>query len=516
MDQEKTQENEPTPAPPVDDEPTGVPPSPVEEAVPPSPGEDEGERDTEDGRAAEASPDEGEEAAEEEEPLGAEAEIEEVDPCVRRLRIRVASEKVQEKLDKTYEELRKSAHVRGFRRGRVPRRYLERRFGTEIESELRDELLQRSFREVLEKHEFSVLGAPDFKDIEFKAGEPFTYVAELDVFPAFEPPTYEGLNVSRDEIPVTDEEVDAHLARLRDEAASLVPPPEGDETIQPSDHLVVAYRLLDGDKERFHRKRVQVIPERKVVDGIAVEDLVEGLKERTGPKRFKAKPPENFRDGHLAGREIEIEIDVLDVRRVHIPDLEGELPQHFGCQGLPELRDQVRAAIAAEKRGEAERRLEDRIIDTLAETADFPLPEKLVRAEALRKSEAAAEDAEPDPKVTAEVREDVKRRFLLIAIARKEGIEVADDEVRARIRQWEERFVQPSGALVKEMEKTADFERVRESLLLEKTRERLRRLNEAIGGEEAAPAPAPEEPPASPEGPASEAGGAPEGAGGQA
>jgi len=522
---ERIQENEPAPGPPADEENPGEESLLGEEEVSaPLASDSEHEDDLEEeGGGEEGKAEAGEE--EEEEPLGAEAEEEVVDPCTRRLRIRVTAERIQKKFDKTYADLRKSVHIRGFRRGKVPRRYLERQFGTEIEKELREELVQRSFREVLEGRDMPALGMPEFKDIQLKAGEPFQYVVEIDVFPTFEPPTYEGLAVPRDEVRVSDEEVETDLAQLRESSASLVPPPEGDESILPSDRLVVNYRLFDGERERFHRKRIQVIPEVNAVDGIAVEGLAEGLKDRGAPKRFKAKPPLNFRDGHLAGREIEMEIEVADVRRVHIPDLEGELPQNFGCQGLPELRDHVRAAASARKRRELDRKLEDRIVDILAAKADVPLPEKIVLEEARRATATAGPGAagEPDPGVLAKVREEMKRRFLLIAIARKEGIEVADDEVKARIGEWEAELNRPAGTLVKGMEKTADYERIREAILLERTRERLRRLNEAIGGEEAAPsaegaAPpeAMEAAPAPPESPAAETGGAPEGAGGQA
>src|SRR2546426_9442299 len=108
----------------------------------------------------------------EDEGLGTAATIETVGPCKRRIKAEVPLEKVEEELDRNYRELISSVQIPGFRRGHVPRRLIEKRYGEEIEGDVKDALLGISFAEVVKEKDLKVLGRPKFDNVAFQKGEP--------------------------------------------------------------------------------------------------------------------------------------------------------------------------------------------------------------------------------------------------------------------------------------------------------------------------------------------------------
>ena len=83
--------------------------------------------------------------------LGTQSEIDELEGCRRRLKATVPGEKVREELDRNYRDLAQTVHIRGFRKGKVPRPLLESRYGEDVEKEVRESIVETSFSQVFEE-----------------------------------------------------------------------------------------------------------------------------------------------------------------------------------------------------------------------------------------------------------------------------------------------------------------------------------------------------------------------------
>ena len=145
-----------------------------------------------------------EEQHEDEETLGTRAELEELAGCKRRLKAAIPAEKVREEVERNYTELSKMVSLPGFRRGRVPRKLLEARYGEQVDKELKEGLVAQSFSEVAKENELKVVGEPNFENVEINTD--LEYQAEFEVRPVIELPEYKGLEVESEKKPVADAE----------------------------------------------------------------------------------------------------------------------------------------------------------------------------------------------------------------------------------------------------------------------------------------------------------------------
>ena len=109
------------------------------------------------------------------------------------LTVTVPIDRIREKLDSRYGEMIKTVSFPGFRVGRVPRRILERRFASEVEDEVKDNLMAETLKEALEAQKLTALGEPKFDDVAFSREEKLGYKATVSVKPEFKLPKLEGI-----------------------------------------------------------------------------------------------------------------------------------------------------------------------------------------------------------------------------------------------------------------------------------------------------------------------------------
>src|SRR4030042_509156 len=143
--------------------------------------------------------------------------IEESGPCKKKVIIEVPEETVKKTTDEQYETLRKEALVPGFRKGRVPRRLLEKRFGKETTEQIKLKLLAEASDSALKDSKLNVLRDPDidFEKVELPAAGPLKFDFEVEVRPEFDLPRLDGIPVEKQKLKVTDEQMDAEIEQLQ-------------------------------------------------------------------------------------------------------------------------------------------------------------------------------------------------------------------------------------------------------------------------------------------------------------
>ena len=141
-------------------------------------------------------------------------ELLEEGPCQKRMRTEIPAESVTVELDESYEQLAKTIQLPGFRKGRVPRSVLERRYAEKVEEDVREDLMSGIFQKEVEKRELRVLGSPSFDNVEFGAGKPLRFDAVFEVAPTFELGDYKGIEIESRQVEVTEDEVGGELDSL--------------------------------------------------------------------------------------------------------------------------------------------------------------------------------------------------------------------------------------------------------------------------------------------------------------
>ncbi|MCX5879194.1 MAG: trigger factor, partial [Deltaproteobacteria bacterium] len=310
------------------------------------------------------------------------ASIEEITPVKKRLTVEVEAEEVNRKIDEAYKELKKKAKVDGFRPGKVPRNILERHFGDQVTQDVKRGLLSETLPRAFEETKIFPVVMPVIEDESLKAGEGYKYIALMEVRPQFELKDYMGLEVEKEIVSVSDETVNSHLEEIR-RVNSRMKPLDEDRGIQNDDCAILEYEAFEGERP---------------IEGVKGENFLV----RVGSSQFhpefekgllglksgeSAEITVDFEQGHpntkLAGKKVLFKVKVMDVKLMELPELNDDFAKSLGADfnDLESLKNRIREDMQGREEKRVDRELKSKLLDKIAATVSFDLPESLVDSE---------------------------------------------------------------------------------------------------------------------------------------
>lgn len=369
--------------------------------------------------------------------------IEELSGSKRALTVEVSPDVVRPTVEGVYHKFSQRVALPGFRRGKVPRDILERRFRDEIREEVIKEMIPTTYRQALEQSHLDPVSLPAVEEVSFEFGEPLRYRAVVEVKPLLEMKDYKGVAVSRKKVEVTDQEVEDHLKVLQEHAAEYIPM-EGWPALAGDRVIVDAQGFLDGKP----RKDLQVenftleLGAHQFLPG--VDERLAGVQKgevRDVPVTFPADDPRpDFRD-----REIVFRFTVKEIKKKKTPPVDDTFAKAVGKgETERELREKVREELLAQKEQAEEQRLKWEVVEKIAAAQPFEVPEGLVRREMERMLRELSYSVGAHPerlegdvsfrlKLEESARNRVKNTLVLEAVSKQEGIVAEPEDVEVEI-----------------------------------------------------------------------------------
>jgi trigger factor len=370
--------------------------------------------------------------------------VETLNPTRVRLTVEVPFEELKPSLDAAYKKINQQVTVPGFRKGKVPARVIDQRFGRgAVLEEAINDALPKFYTDAVNEGDLNVLGQPEVDITEFNDGDELKFTAEVDVRPAIEIPDYSDIEVTVDAVEVSDEDVDKALDQLRERFASTAPverpAAEGDVVIVDLKASVDGEVLEDGVASGVS----YTIGSGELLDGI--DEAVSGL-EAGGSATFAS----DLKGGSAAGREAQIEVEVVTVQARELPELDDDFAQLASeFDTLEELRADSRKRLERVKKYDQATQAQEKVLDALLELTDIPVPEKLLRDEVETRSHSLEHHQFPQlgldwdsfleregknrEEYEAEVEEQAKRgiktQFVLDELVSKEKLSVNQEEL---------------------------------------------------------------------------------------
>ncbi len=366
----------------------------------------------------------------------------------RKITIELEPAEIKRELDRTYNQLKRSVQLKGFRPGRAPRNLLERFFGDQVRGDVIQKLQKEYTEKALEENDLKPVVEPEVVTEESDLKKPqVRFTATFDLKPQIAVKDYKDLKVPKATIEVTEEQVEQALERLRERNGTLHKVER--RIVQPGDFVLASFEAFEGDKPLTNSKF-----EERVVR-VSGEELRHGLDEmlagtETGIEVRKNRSyPADYYERDLAGKTVEWRIKASDIYQRVIPQLDDEFAKDQGeYQSLAELRVEMRRELERRAGEEADARVRQGLIDLIIERNPIEVPESLVAREQrnLELETAAALEAlgmardaalerarqeQEDLKARAEKR--ARSALIVDAIADQENLEVTADEVAERI-----------------------------------------------------------------------------------
>lgn len=369
---------------------------------------------------------------------------------------------IAEKVDEKLEEVRPSAQLNGFRKGKVPHALLKKMYGKSVMGEVMQELVDTAIRTHLEEHGHRPTAQPQIRvlnESEIGEGDDLDVEISYELMPDIPEITFGDLELERLTVAVEESSVDEALTNIADNAKTYA---EKDGAAETGDQAVIDF-IGRVDGEAFEGGAGEDFPlvlgSNQFIPGF--EDQLVGA--AAGDKRDVAVTfPEAYGAKALAGKDAVFEVTVKEVRGPQASEIDDALAQKYGAEDLDGLKEQIRERLAEEFRNASRSSAKRKLLDKLDEAVAFELPPSMVEEEARQiaqqlgqesdeavdpdtqepgdVAEAAPADAAVNPgEPTEEHRTLANRRvklgLLLADIGSKAEISVTEAEINAAIAQ---------------------------------------------------------------------------------
>jgi trigger factor len=405
------------------------------------------------------------------------------------LTVEVEEVKVKDGLDKAFKKVVKEINVPGFRKGKMPRKMFEQRFGAEsLYQDALDFILPDAYAAAVEEAGIDPVDRPEIDIVKMEQGENLIFTATVTVRPEVTLGDYKGLEISKQDTDVTDEEIEAQLKEQQARLAELVV--KEDAAIVEGDTAVIDFEGFLGE-EAF--------------EGGAGEDhsleigsgsFIPGFEEQLiGSKTGEQKDvvvtfPEEYHAAELAGKEATFKVTVKEVKGKELPELNDELAKEIDSEveGIEALRTKLKEKTAEDKKNAAETAIKDELVEKAADNATIDIPQAMIDAEVDRMLNDFTQrltsqgmnldlyyqfSGQDEKALRTQMIEDAQKRvkvsLTLEAISEAEGITATEEEINSEIEKMAVQFnmtaeqistaLGGTGALENDlrMQKTIDF-----------------------------------------------------------
>ena len=320
--------------------------------------------------------------------------VTDVGPSRKKLSIEIPPETVTEHLGSSIETLTAETELPGFRKGRAPRRLVEKRFGSTLRREARNQLVAQAYSKAVEDNKLRVIGDPiseDLLKVEIEEGKPLAFEVEIEVLPEFELPAFEGIAIKKPRLEVTDDMVQKEVDRLLLNEGRLEPK----EKTGPGDYLTGHAVMVDeaGEKHYDIQDAVVQIPTedrngRGMILGVMVDDFAKQIGKPEVGKNFTVTTtgPENHENEKLRGKKLTITFQVIRADEI-IPATADEIAQRYGLENASKVRDIIRDRIQSRAAIEQQAAMRSQIARWLLDNVSMEMPERVTAAQTARNLE---------------------------------------------------------------------------------------------------------------------------------
>lgn len=379
-------------------------------------------------------------------------QVENLEKNMAKLTIEVDASEVEKAIQSAYMKERGKISIPGFRKGKVPRNMIEKMYGAAVFYEdAANTLIQENYPDAADESGIDIVSRPTIDVVQIESGKPFIFTAEVAVRPEVKLGKYLGVQVTKVDTSVSDEEIDAELEKERTNNARTVS--VTDRPVAVGDTAVIDFEgfvdgvAFEGGKGENHSLE---IGSHSFID--TFEDQLVG-KNVGDEVDVNVTFPEQYQAAELAGKPALFKVKIHEIKTKELPELDDEFAQDVSeFDTLAEYKEEVKNRLTTQKENEAKRTKEDEAIQKIIDKTEIDIPEAMLEtqcenmlnefAQRIQQSGLSMEQYMQFSGLTVEklkeqVRPEAETRIrsslILEQIAKDENIEVTDEELDAEV-----------------------------------------------------------------------------------
>ncbi len=388
-----------------------------------------------------------------------EVTIEDISTVKKILHIEVPNDMVVQEINNAYETLKKTAKLKGFRQGKIPRSVLERYFKKDVYADVSNKLLKDSFIDVIREKGLKIVGDPKINPPQFDEKSPYKYEATIEIKPEISNIDFTGINLKKNMYPIGEKEVDAQLKMLQKKLSQLKTIEEARPTAN-GDYALITYEGFKDGKPFEETPKTENYTMKIGLGNFTKDFDAQLIEMKPGEKKeIKIHFPDDYFNPKLANLDIVFDVTLNEIREEILPEINGEFAKNFGeFNTLEELKNKIKENLAQGYEKRVEQELNEQIFTDLISKTQFEVPGVLIEHELeniisdAERSFAYHNTSLEDMGLTREklsekyldvAEKQVKRHLILDKIIEQENLSLKDEDLDEGFKKMAEDLQQP-------------------------------------------------------------------------
>lgn len=379
-------------------------------------------------------------------------QVEKLEKSMAKLTIEVDAAEFDSAVNKAYRKNKSKISLPGFRKGKAPRAMIEKMYGAGIFYEdAANMIIPDAYESAAKESGLVIVAQPEISVEQVEKGEPFIFTATVAVKPEVTLGEYKGIEVEKQSVEVTQEDVDEAIERVRESNSRMIT--ADDRETQDGDTVIIDF---DGycDGEPFEGGKAEdyslVLGSHSFIDtfeeqliGKRVDDEVE----------VHVTFPDQYQAEELRGKAAVFKVKIHEIKMKELPELDDDFAQDVSdCDTLEEYREDMKKKLQESKEEAAKRAVEDDVVNQIIENASMDIPEPMVNMQTNQMIREFAQNLQYQglsveqymqftgmtqqsliEEIQPQALKRIQSRLVLEAVAEAEGIDATEEEVEKEL-----------------------------------------------------------------------------------
>ena len=386
-------------------------------------------------------------------------QVEKLEKNMAKLTIEASAEDFEKAIQKVYLKARGKINIPGFRKGKAPRKLIEKMYGTGVFYEdAANDLIPTAYAEALKDCDLEIVSRPEINVTQIEAGKPFIFTAEVAVKPEVTLGEYKGVEVEKSDVEVTEEDINKEVDKERENHSRTIDVDDravenGDIIKLDFDGSVDGVPFAGGKAENY----TLTIGSGSFIPGF--EDQLIGTKIGED-KDVTVTFPEDYHEKSLAGKEAVFKCKVNAISVKELPEADDEFASEVSeFETLAEYKEDIKKKLTEKKEKAARAKKEAQAIEKAVENATMEIPDAMIDTQVQSMMEDFARRMQSQglsleqyfqftgmdakkmhDQMKPEALKRIQNSLVLEAVAKAENIEISDEKVDEEIAKMAEAY----------------------------------------------------------------------------
>lgn len=422
-------------------------------------------------------------------------EFTKLEKSAAKLTVTIAQKDVAENYKESITKYAKNVQLPGFRKGHVPVKVLETKFGSDLKNEISANLIDKALNEIFSDNEDKSIERPigysqpqleDFHAIDTE--KDYTFTVKYDIFPTVEVKNFDGVVIKEPQVEIGDKELEDELKNLQERNAVVVDRKDDDAAEKDNIVTVSYFEIGDDGKEVEGSKRDDYVFTIGAQQNLyKLDDDIIGMKKGETKLITKTYAADDS-NKELAGKTKKFSVTVSAIKIRNLPALDDDLAQDINdkYKTLDDLKNDIRHNMELARNRKIAEMKSNSLLEQLVEKNPVEVPETMLKVELENRWQMMARQFQTTPEqldrmvaASGQKKEDMlaewtgnselnlKCRLVLDALIRERKVEASAEEIEAEL----SRIAEESGVSLDEVKKNYDSPRAKE-YIAEEVKER--------------------------------------------